>query len=380
MHREKTNKRFTLFTDFLSKSKWKYIQGFLLLILINLLQLATPKITGNIINGVKTKAMNGNELLFWSVIILLISIMVFVLNFLSRLIIMATSNIFDYIARNKMFLHLLDLSISFFNKNSVGDLMALSSNDLGAIRMATGRGMILIANTIVLAISSIIIMSLTMNLSMTIVLAIPFPFLIFTMLKFGKIINKRFRKVQESFADLTRKAQENISGIRIIKAFTREQSEVSSFGELNLHNYEVNMKLVQVQGIFQPLVGLISNISYFIILIYGGILVVKKTITLGDYIAFSSYLGILLRPIGMIGMLISFVERGKASLDRMGELFDTKSEIIDESNVVMEQKAPTGRVEFRNLTFRYSPKLDPVLKNINFTIEPGKTIDRKSVV
>jgi ATP-binding cassette subfamily B protein len=219
-----------------------------------------------------------------------------------------------------------------------------------------------------------------MDLRLTIYAFLPFPFLVWIMVKFGPMINRRFRRVQESFSDLTRMTQENISGIRVIKAFVQEENEIDNFAQLNQENFDINMALAKVQAIFYPSIGLISSLSFLITFIYGGNLVINGTITLGDFVAFNGYLGIIIRPIISIGMIINFTQRAKASADRIHVLFQRQPEIVDagmpDSHQEKEQweKGIEGKIEFRNLTFSYGKNEPPVLKNINLTIEPGKTL------
>jgi len=344
---------------------------------INILQILAPRVTGYVVDGLQERTIESRNLWIYPAIILLISLFSFISHFLSRVQIMGAGNLFDYETRNAMFKHLLDLSIRFFQRKGTGNIMALATNDLSAVRMTLSRGMMLVVDTLILLISSLIIMINTVNLRLTFLVAIPFPFIVFVMVRFGRIIHRRFRRVQESFADITRKAQENIAGIRVIKAFVQEENEKENFDRLNQENFERNMDLVRIQGLFFPLITLLSSISYLIALVYGGNLILNGQITLGDFIAFNGYIGIIVRPIGFIGRIINFIQRGKASLQRIEELFDEKPEIRDAEPKMAqnEQKGLLkGRIEFKNLTFSYEPDQQPVLKNINLVIEPGKTL------
>lgn len=367
-----------LFTSFLIEKKWRYITGILLLAVINLLQLLIPRITGNVVNLIVERKVDGNGLLSYGGIIMGVSVSIFALHYLSRLQIMGASNLFDYQVRNRIFSHLLKLSMRFFYKNGVGEIMALAVNDIGAIRMAMGRGITLVASSLFLLISGILVMSRSMNLTLTLLMFIPYPFLIFLMGWFGSLIHHRFKKVQESFAGISAKAQENISGIRVVKAFVQEENEMENFTRLNRENYKINMRLVKIQGFFHPLIAMLTNLSYLIVLYFGGRLVLNRSITLGDFIAFNSYIGILIRPAGMIGMIISFLQRARASSERINALLDEKPEITDDLGRVDRKISPDrrfkGKIEFRNVTFSYDEGLSPALKNISFTLEPGKTI------
>jgi ATP-binding cassette subfamily B multidrug efflux pump len=376
---EEKRSKSNIFTTFIKDNIGRYASGVLLLVLINSLQLAVPKITGNAVNSVVYNSGNATELFTYSGIILAIALLVFILHYLSRLQLIGASNLFDFLLRNKMFERLTLLPAKFYVKNGVGDLMALSVNDIRAIRIAMGRGVIIFTNTLVLMVASVIIMSNTMDLKMTMLLITPFPLLIYIILKFGIVINKRYKKVQESFANLTRKVQENISGIRVVKAFAQEESEILNFSKINYENYRINMNLVKVHGVFSPFIGLILNLSYLAVLFYGGLSVIQKSITIGDFIVFNSYVAIILRPVRMIGRIVSIVQRGKASYERINELFTeetVESENLNGDSKDLEEsnKKLKGRVEFKNLSFSYNVEDKEALKNINLVIEPGMTL------
>lgn len=362
--------------NFIFKNKMRYVKGAMALLLINILQVSIPRITGEIIDGIQTGSINSHNVSIYSSIIVIIAISIFALNYLSRLQITGASMLFQYETTNSIFKHLEKLSMSFFNKNSVGELMALSVNDVMATRLALGRGVNLIIDTFFLMILSIIAMGKTINMKLTIMAFLPIPILIVIVAKFGVLINKRFKKVQESFASLTEKVQENVSGIRVIKTFVQEKEEVSNFKKINERNYETNIQLVKVWGIFYPLIEFLSAVSYLIVLIYGSSLILKKQITIGDFIAVNSYIGVLIRPIRFIGRIVNIIQKGKASKDRIEKLFNEKPEVYDETDFEskLDNFKLSGKVVFKNLTFSYSRESKPVLKNIDLTLEPGKTV------
>ncbi len=357
--------------SFFISNKMKYIKGIIALICINVLQITIPKIIGIVIDGVQNKNINISGVFMYAMLVIIAALVIFGLNYLTRLQIMGASILFQYKIRNDMFKKLEKLSMNFFSKNSVGDIMALSVNDVTAIRMAMGRGVTLIIDTFFLLIFSSVIMAKTINFHLTLLVFLPFPILIFIVITFGKIINKKFMKVQQSFGKLMGKVQENISGIRVIKSFVQESEEIENFKVINEKNYEINMELVKVWGIFYPLIELVSSATYLIVLFYGSSLVLNKSITLGDFITVNSYVGILVRPIRFMGMIVNLIQRGKASMNRVENLFHQKSEVYDEN--LKENKA-YGKVEFKELTFSYNDGDKPVLKNINLTLEPGKTV------
>lgn len=362
--------------NFIFKNKMRYAKGAMALFLINILQVSIPRITGEIIDRIQSGSINANNVGMYSSIIVIIAISIFVLNYLSRLQITGASILFQYETTNAIFKHLERLSMSFFNQNSVGELMALSVNDVNAVRLALGRGVNLIIDTFFLMLLSIIAMGKTINMKLTIMAFLPIPILIVVVAKFGVVINNRFKKVQESFASLTEKVQENIAGIRVIKTFVQEKEEIENFKIINVRNYETNIQLVRVWGVFYPLIEFLSAVSYLIVLVYGSSLVLKKQITIGDFIAVNSYIGVLIRPIKFIGRIVNIVQRGEASKGRIEKLFNEKPEVHDKSDFKskFDNLKLSGKVVFKNLTFSYNKKSKPVLKNIDLTLEPGKTV------
>lgn len=364
----------------LVKHRWRYLKGFFYMLIINLLQIALPRIMGNVIDRLQTGNLIEREIVFFALVIVAIAIMTFIAHYLSRVQVMGASNLFDYEVRNDMFDYMSKLSSRFFHKNRIGDLMALATNDLGSLRMILSRGFNLIVNTVILLVASIVIMAGYMNWKLTLYAFLPFPFLIYIMIRFGPMIHRRSRRVQESFADLTRKSQENISGIRVIKAFVQEDFEMDNFEEVNEKNYDINMALVRLQGVFYPTIQFITAISFLIVFVFGGRLIIQGTMSLGDFIAFNGYLGLIIRPIISIGMIVNFSQRAKASVDRIHEMYQNQPEIIDIAEDMTEEelkkwdKGIEGKIEFKDLTFAYDKKEEPVLKNIDINLEPGKTL------
>lgn len=361
-------------TSFIKQYKNEYIKGIIYILFINILQLSIPRITGNAIDRIKDNAIDDNGLLMYSVIICVIALLIFAMHYLSRVHIIGAANLYDYIVRNNMFKHLLRLSMSFFNKKSVGEIMALSNNDLSAVKMALGRGITLVANTIFLLVFSMIILIKTVDLRLTLFAFAPFPILVFIMSKFAGVIHSRFKAVQESFSSLTQKVQENISGIRVIKAFSQEEAEIDKFKMVNEDNFKINMQLAKVSGLFMPLITLVASLSSLIVLVFGGQLVIKNEITLGDFVAFNSYIALIIHPIGFIGMIVNFVQRGRASLERIEELFREKPEVEDANSIRANDCKLKGKIEFKDLTFSYEENQKPVLNKVNMVIEAGKTV------
>lgn len=359
--------------DFFRKYKWKYLLGIFVLLFVDGLQLITPKILGYATDALSTNKLSMKEIYFYAFLIVLIAIFIAVFRYVWRMLIIGSSRELEFWLRNKLFAHLEKLSLNYFYHHKTGDLMAHATNDINAVRMAFGMGVVMMTDAIFLTASTIIIMMVSIDIKFTLIALIPFPFVAFIVMFFGKLIQKRFKRVQEAFSDLTDKAQESFSGIRVIKSFVQEKSEISNFGKANDTNLKANMNLIKIWGAMFPLVIFLSTLSFVITLYYGGTLVIDKVISLGDLVSFISYLGLLTWPMMAIGYVINVLQRGTASMMRLNEIFDTEPEIQDDDNTLdIDDFEET--IEFKNLSFTYPGAKVPALSDINIKLEKGKTL------
>jgi len=373
-----------LLKGFFQQNYIKYLYGIVAIIFVNIFSMVTPILSGYIVDELvksiqKIGDLTTRRLLILCSIFVFVALLSLISNYFTRVFILGVSYIFDYETRNKMFNKLLKLSVDYYNKRTTGEIMALSSNDLNAVTRALGMGMMNILRTIVLLIFSITYLTVKLNFSLTFAVFIPFPFIIILVLKFGKIIHKRFRKVQETYANMTGKVEEAVSGIRVIKSFVQEEQEINNFKKVNEENYKANVSLAKLQAIFNPSLSLLSNITYFILLIYGGILTMDGTISIGGFIIVNGFLGMLVRPIRFIGMIINFLERGKVSISRISELIFQKPSIYDGKygktlDIKELPKRLKGNIEIKNLSYKYKDKEDNILNNINIEINSGETL------
>jgi ATP-binding cassette subfamily B protein len=249
--------------------------------------------------------------------------------------------------------------------------MALATNDLNAVRMALGQGVMMMIDAITLTITTIIIM-MTINVRLTLLSLIPLPFVSLVALRFGKSIHRKFLKVQKAFSRLTDMVQENFSGIRIIKSFVQEQKEYEKFLQENENYLETNMSLVRVNGIFHPLIEFIASLSSVLLLGVGGIFVIYGYISLGDFIAFNMYLGALVWPMMAVGWVINTIQRGFASLERIERVLQEKPEIVNKN--IEQTDSIKGDIVINNLTFTYPGSVVPALDNVNLHIKKGHTL------
>ena len=366
-------KQLGILRDYFRANKWRYVIGIFCLIFVDSMQLVTPKITGTIADLLQEGNLDSSMLLRYAAIIVGLALLTAVGRYGWRMYVMGSARRLDYYLRNKLFVKLQTLSVAFFNKHKTGDLMAHSTNDIQAVRMAFGQGIMMITDSIFLSIMTIVIMSQTISWKLTAVALLPLPFLVFVSVFFGRQIHHRFRAVQESFSKLTDKTQESLSGIRVIKSFVQEKPEIKSFEEHNLHNVDMNMKLVRIWGLFFPLIQFISALSFIAVIGYGGMLVVDAQISLGGFVAFLSYLGLLIWPIMAIGWVINIIQRGTASLERLNAIFAEVPDVADHENTLPVDHID-GAVSIKNLTFTYPGANVPALQDINIELSKGKTL------
>lgn len=359
--------------EFLKANKTKYILGIAVLIVVDGLQLIIPKLLEFLTDSLKADVLSMKQIYLYGFLIIAIAIVVAIFRYVWRMLIMGSSRELEFWLRNKLFSHLEKLSLNYFHHKKTGDLMAHATNDINAVRMALGMGVVMFTDAIFLSISTIFIMFISIDRKLTLIALFPLPFMTFAIAYFGKMIQKRFKNVQESFAFLTDKTQESFSGVRVIKSFVQETNEVANFALINDNYLKNNMSLIKVWGMMFPLVIFMSALSFVITLYFGGNLVIDKAISLGQFVAFISYLGLLTWPMMAIGYVINVLQRGMASLIRLNQIFDTIPEVYDKKDSLSIDSFEET-IEFKNLTFKYPTANFPALTDISFKLQKGKTL------
>lgn len=373
---------FTL-KEFLKEHKWRYILGIIWVIAVDSLQLVTPKILGWLTDALKDGTIGIRDLWKYAMAVIVVAAGVGFFRYLWRVYISGTARKLEYYLHKRIYNHLLTLSPSFFDNHKTGDLMARVTNDVEAIKDAFGMGVVMFIDSIFLTTLTLAIMVLTIDARLTLVSLAPFPVMIIFVTIFGRQIHVRFLKVQEAFSGLTEKAQENLSGIRVVKSFVQEPYEIEAFWKASKHSMDRSMELVRIQGALFPLIQFLSSLSLVIALVYGGILVINGGISLGDFVAFNSYLATIVWPVSAVGWVINALQRGSASMARINEVLEQEPDIVD-VGFVQEQadsvKDATdagtipGAIEFRQVFFDYTHEASRGLKDVSFSIEAGETL------
>ncbi|MDK2868343.1 MAG: ATP-binding cassette, subfamily multidrug efflux pump [Clostridiales bacterium] len=357
---------------FLKKHMKYYAFGIFLLIAVDVLQMLPPIIIGNFTDMLTARTLTTPDTIKIIFYIIIVAIGVALGRFGWRMTIIKSSKTMEYWLRNRVFAHLETLPLSYYNTHKTGDLMAHATNDINAVRMSFGPGIIMFIDAFFMSTMTICLMMVKVNLKLTLVALAPLPLVAFFIITFGKLIRQRFKRVQEAFSDLSDNVQETFSGMRVIKSFVREQSTQAHFNIINEENFAVNMKLAKISGLMHPLLGFITMLSTLIALVYGGYLVIYDTITVGAFVTFFMYVGMLSWPMMAIGFVYNTMQRGQVSLQRINAILDEPSAFDDDHYDLSFSGTPA--IQFQNLTFQYPGQTIPALKNITFELEAGKTL------
>src|SRR6267142_355201 len=292
--------------------------------------------------------------------------------FLQRMILIGMSRKVEYDLRQDFYTHLVDQPLSFFHGHRTGDLMARATNDLAAVRQLTGP-MIMYTLQTVFVVLIVLPLLIMINWWLTLLLFVTMPLVSMTVKFFGQQVHVRFEKIQEFFSQMTARAQENFTGVRVVRAYAQEGAEIAAFNELNRQYAEKNLSLVRIDALMRPLMTFLIGMGFVLIMWAGVPMAVRGEMTVGDFTVFNMYLFRLIWPLIALGYVVNLYQRGTASLKRMNSILAVEPAIADAGSVTT-RAAITGEIEFRNLTFRYHLNDEPVLRDINLVIPEGQTV------
>jgi ATP-binding cassette subfamily B multidrug efflux pump len=333
--------------------------------------LLVPAVVGRAVDELRT-GVTWEKLTRYALLILGVSVVSGVFLFLQRRILIGMSRHVEYDLRQDFYSHLQRLPLSFFQSNRTGDLMARATNDLAAVRQLAGP-MIMYTLQTVFVVIIILPLMLRISVRLTLLLFLTMPLVSLTVKYFGQQVHVRFEKIQEFFSHISARAQENFSGVRVVRAYAQEDAEIEVFKSLNRQYAERNLALVRISAMMRPLLTFVIGAGYVLIIWYGGRLAVRGQITPGQVVEFILYLTQLIWPLIALGYVVNLYQRGTASWKRMNAIFAIEPAIADVSGG-REQPAIQGRIEFRHLTFAYGEHSAPVLRDINLEIEAGQTV------
>ncbi len=351
--------------------------GLVTVVMSNIFTVAQPLFVGYAIDvlktGIESHRLASGDLLMWAGLVMGFSLVAGVFTFLTRQSIIVASRHIEFDMRNDFLSHIQKLHLGFFQNTPTGDLMAHATNDIGAVRNALGPGIMYPTDTL-MTFTMVIGIMLYKDWQLTLLALVPLPFVSAGVYWLGKVVHKKFEERQAKYSELTTRAQESLSGIRVIKAYVREQYEIGLFRELSWDYLKKNLVLARVQSTMWPLMFLLVGFSLVLTLYFGGTRVIEGRLTIGSLTAFFGYLVMLIWPMIAFGWVINILQQGAASMARLMKIIDTPPAISDGDATVNTVTALTGEIEFRNVTFRYGPGMRTVLDNISLTIPAGSTL------
>ena len=359
---------------YLKKHGWRLAFGTVCVLISVALGVFTPRYTGVAIDYLSAPGAGVGGLMKYVALIIGSQILSGVFLFLQRRALINMSRYIEYDLRRDFYGHLQRLPLQFFQRHRTGDLMARATNDLGAVRQIVGPAIMYSEQTL-FRVLIILPLMFQISVKLTLIMLLTMPFVTLTVKYFGRQIHTRFERIQAFFSDITARAQENLTGVRVVRAFAQEEAEKKEFARLNRQYVDRNMNLVKLSAVFRPLMQFFIGLGFAAILLIGGYETAKGRMTIGEFTAFNLYLEQLIWPLIAMGYVTNLVQRGSASLKRMHEIMRIEPAIADVAEADPSAYPEViGKIEFRNLTFRYSPEEPPVLRNINLVIEPGRTV------
>ena len=357
---------------YFKRYKGKLALGIVFILISDITQVYIPLLLKDSIDAIQ-KHLNYDLVVKYSLMIVAAAVISGIFRFLIRETIIVVSRKIEYDLRQDFWKHLLKLSYRFYQNNSTGNIMAHATNDIAAVRMYVGPAVMYSIDTII---KFIIVISIMISLSpeLTLYSLLPLPILSFLVYKLSKKIHKKFTLIQEKFSDLTAKAQENFSGIRVIKSYVREKHEIDEFAKLSDEYLKRNMDKIKIQAFFMPLLFLITGLSIIIVILIGGNMVINNQLTLGDIVAFVAYLGLLIWPTIAFGWVANIIQQADASLKRLHKIYSEKIEIKNSDETDETIQSINGNIKFENVSFRYNDDQEDVIKDITIEVPQGSTL------
>jgi ATP-binding cassette subfamily B protein len=359
------------FIRYFSPYKWHIVAGIFFIFGSMLFSLSMPLLVGWAIDDLGAK-ITWEKVIAYPVAILGANLISGIFLFWQRRLLINASRHMEYDIRRDYYAHLVDQPLSFFHEHRVGDLMARATNDLAAVRQIMGP-IILYSFQAVFAVAIALPILLRISVKLTLLLLITMPLVSVAVKILGQQIHIRFEKIQEYFSHITARAQENLSGVRVVRAYAQEESEIEEFQKLNREYAKKNLNLVKYAAALRPVMFFLIGLGFVIIFMVGIPMAVRGEISAGDFAAFNLYLQKMIWNLIALGYVVNLYQRGTASLKRINEVIDIKP-LIEDAPGTEEQNPIQGKIEFRGLTFRYSENMPPALRDIDLTIEPGRTV------
>ena len=356
------------------KPYWdKYIIGILWLIVIDTTVIYVPQIMRNFANDYQNGVLTKDKLATYALLTLGAALLMAIGRYFWRVCLFGSARRIEYDIRKELFEHWLKMDRDFYNHNKVGDLMAYATNDINAIRNFTGQGIMMSVDSSFMLIFTLVMMIRTSGLRLTVLTLIPVPFSAALIISYGGMFFKIFKDRQVAYAKLSDTTTEAFSGIQVIKAFVEEDHANDRFEEANQNYYEKNVNVIKKTTFLFPLMVLMAGLSYMLVIYLGARYVINGTISLGDFIAHYSYVGIIMWPARSLGMIINMIQQGSVGMERIKSMLKVEPKINEPENPIA---LPMDRasVEFKNVSFKYPTSNRYALRNVSFKLEDGKSL------
>ncbi len=360
-----------MFVSFLKKYGWLYVVGIVILVIHSRIKTLIPSELGNAIDLLNDRAPRS-DIYHCALLIVLLAVLVFITQFFWRICIIGNSRRLDIELRKDYFAKLQSLPVSFFSKQRSGDLIAYAINDISAVRMMFGPVFAMSINGIVTATLSIFSMTGDIDPHMTLFALLPVPVAILALVVLGQMVQKRSRKAQDLFSKISGFVNESIMGIKVVKSFAKEENWTADYKEISDEMKQANIRLNNAGSLIGPAVSVTFAVSFTISLIYGGNLVLNGEMSVGDLVAFQSYLTLVQTPVIQLGRIINMVQRGIASYKRLNVIFKEPS--IDTKEFADYNQPIKGDISCRHLNFCYPGSEKPALCDVSFDLHAGQTL------
>lgn len=368
-------KKFSLL-PYILKYRWYYVAGVIILLLVDMANLYVPQFTGEIIDGLTDGSLDFDGVTPLLVKILIAGMVMMLGRFGWRFFIFGAARGIEYRLRNSMFAHLETLSARYFNSHKTGDLMAHFTNDLQALRMAVGPAVVTAFDAVVMTVMVLVKMVFYVDFKLTLLAFVPLILVAVGCYFYGGESKKRQTRRQEAFSGLSDKVQESLAGVRVLKAFVQEEEDFKAFEKASINSMEKNLSVVKLRAVFGPSLDAVTGLSLLLTLLLGGRMVLEGQVSIGKFVAFNSYIGMLVWPMIACGDCINSFSQAMAAFQRIAGIFREKPDIVDRAADLpgKEELRIRGEITLNHLTFTYPDGQEPVLKNVSLHVKEGEML------
>lgn len=350
----------------------RYAAAVTLLALAGMIEVIPPKLIGISIDGIQQATLTPADFALIVALWIGITFVGYLMNYTWHYKLFGGAYVLEKTLRRRLMGHFLRMSPSFYERNRTGDLMARATNDLQAVSTTAGFGILTLTDSTIFMCTLLVVMAGIISWKLTLAALLPLPFIAWAMKHYGKIIHERFMRSQDAFGELNDQVLESVSGVRVVRAFVQEKADVGRFRAKAGEVLQKNIAVARIDALFEPTLKTLVGLSYLIGICYGGYLVFRSEITLGELVSFNVFLGMLIWPMFAIGELINVMQRGNASLDRVTQTLGQAPDVEDPQAPVAVGEPDL--IAFRNVTFRYPSSVTDNLKGISLSIRRGETL------